>query len=199
MRNYFALIDEADGSFGVSFPDLPGCVAMADTLDGAADAAREALALFLDELVSDGSEIPLARSFATLRATKDVRSALKDGAVAILVSLPFEPEERERINVMFSKNLLAEVDAAVQEVGITRSSFLERAAFEKLHKPAGDGGVQRLRNFQEGKIGYEAMPYKDKKRIEGKDPKIGRNAETGQFDVRPTNKPRFPRKIKYSK
>lgn len=179
MRNYVALIDEADGSFGVSFPDLPGCVAMARTLDGAAESAREALALFLDELVSDGTVIPPARSFATLRADKEVRAAMKDGAVAILVSLPFEPEERERINVMFSKNLLAEIDAAVQESGLTRSAFLERAAFEKLHKPAFDDGASPsprgpLRNFQEGQVGYHAMPFKEKKSAEGKKPKIGR-------------------------
>ncbi len=132
MRNYFALIDEADGSFGVSFPDLPGCVAMADTLDGAADAAREALALFLDELVSDGAQIPTARTVATLRADKEVRAAMKAGALAVLISLTHNPEERERINIMLSKNLLEKIDDAAEAFGVNRSAFLERAAMDKL-------------------------------------------------------------------
>jgi predicted RNase H-like HicB family nuclease len=40
MRQYIALIHkDADGDFGVSFPDLPGCVSAGSTLDEARELA----------------------------------------------------------------------------------------------------------------------------------------------------------------
>jgi predicted RNase H-like HicB family nuclease len=46
MRQYIALIHkDADSDFGMSFPDLPGCVTAGATLDEARDMAEEALAL----------------------------------------------------------------------------------------------------------------------------------------------------------
>jgi predicted RNase H-like HicB family nuclease len=42
MYRYTALIDGETGAYGVSFPDLPGCVAMGRTVDGALMAAAEA-------------------------------------------------------------------------------------------------------------------------------------------------------------
>jgi len=40
---YPALIDGEKGAYGVSFPDLPGIVAMGDTIDEALMNAEEAL------------------------------------------------------------------------------------------------------------------------------------------------------------
>ena len=59
MRQYIALIHkDAESDFGVSFPDLPGCVTAGATLDEARDMAAEALALHLEGLSEDGEAIP---------------------------------------------------------------------------------------------------------------------------------------------
>lgn len=127
MRSYFALIDEEGGKFGISFPDLPGCVAMADSLDEAADAAREALTLYLSELVKAGEEAPAPRGFAALRADKEVRAAMKAGALASLVTLPAAPVQRERVNVVLNKMLLGAADHTAESLGETRSGFVEES------------------------------------------------------------------------
>ena len=59
MRSYIALIHkEAASDFGVSFPDLPGCVTAGTTLDEARAFAEEALALHLAGLAEDGEAAP---------------------------------------------------------------------------------------------------------------------------------------------
>jgi predicted RNase H-like HicB family nuclease len=49
---YIALIDGASGAYGVVFPDLPGCTAMADTLDRAMTAAAAALGDWINTVES---------------------------------------------------------------------------------------------------------------------------------------------------
>ena len=70
MRQYIALIHkDADSDFGVSFPDLPGCVTAGETLDEARDMAAEALALHLEGLAQDGEPLPEPSSLeAAMRA-----------------------------------------------------------------------------------------------------------------------------------
>lgn len=53
---YPALIDGAKGAYGVSFPDLPGIVAMGDTIDEALQNAEDALRDYMIETESDGEE-----------------------------------------------------------------------------------------------------------------------------------------------
>lgn len=54
MRQYIALIHKDAGSdYGVSFPDLPGCVTAGVDLDDASARAEEALALHLAGMSAD--------------------------------------------------------------------------------------------------------------------------------------------------
>jgi len=57
MVHYVALIHEdADGSYGVSFPDLPGVVTAGDTIDEAMQEAAELLAFAAEDGIDrDGS------------------------------------------------------------------------------------------------------------------------------------------------
>ena len=54
---YPALIDGEHGAYGVSFPDLPGVVAMGDTPDEAVRGAADALEDFAAESRADGVEL----------------------------------------------------------------------------------------------------------------------------------------------
>jgi predicted RNase H-like HicB family nuclease len=59
MTAYVALIHkDADSDYGVSFPDLPGCVSAGSTLDEAIAMAKEALALHIEGLLEDNESIP---------------------------------------------------------------------------------------------------------------------------------------------
>ena len=56
MIRYPALIDGSKGAYGVSFPDLPGIVAMGATMDDALLRAEEALRDYAAETERDGDE-----------------------------------------------------------------------------------------------------------------------------------------------
>jgi predicted RNase H-like HicB family nuclease len=57
MTRYPAWIDGEQGSYGVSFPDLPGIVAMGTTVDEALLRAEEALRDYVFETERDGEPI----------------------------------------------------------------------------------------------------------------------------------------------
>jgi predicted RNase H-like HicB family nuclease len=124
MRQYIAIIHkEPESAYGVSFPDLPGCVTAGATLDEARDMAAEALALHLEGLAEDGEPAPEPSPLETVMADPDNRSG-----VAILVpALPAAPKF-VRVNVTMPEDVLAAIDAYAQEHGLTRSGFLTTAA-----------------------------------------------------------------------
>ena len=84
MRRYVALIHKDPGSdYGVSFPDLPGCVTAGVDLDDARAMAEEALSLHLDGMAEDDEPIPEPSSLESVMADRENRDA-----VAILVDAP---------------------------------------------------------------------------------------------------------------
>ncbi|WP_427026584.1 type II toxin-antitoxin system HicB family antitoxin (plasmid) [Aureimonas ureilytica] len=124
MASYIALIHKDAGSdYGVSFPDLPGCVTAGTDLDDARAMAAEALALHLSGLAEDGEAIPEPSSLETVMADPENR----DG-VAILVQAPARARKVVRVNVTFPEDELAAIDAKAEAFGMTRSGFLARAA-----------------------------------------------------------------------
>ena len=82
MAGYLALVHKDEGtSYGVSFPDVPGCTSAGDTLEEALANAAEALEGHLALLAADGDPIPAPRSFEALR--KD-REFVEDFAGAVV-------------------------------------------------------------------------------------------------------------------
>jgi len=49
---------QSEGGFTVTVPSLPGCITEGDTIDEALEMAKEAIALYIEELRSRGEEIP---------------------------------------------------------------------------------------------------------------------------------------------
>jgi predicted RNase H-like HicB family nuclease len=124
MRQYIALIHkDAESDFGVSFPDLPGCVTAGATLDEARDMAAEALALHLEGLTEDGEAIPEPSSLEAVMA-----DAVNRDGVAILVAAPAQAVKAVRINVSLPEDVLLSVDAYASANGYSRSGFLAYAA-----------------------------------------------------------------------
>ncbi|MHB8076514.1 type II toxin-antitoxin system HicB family antitoxin [Desulfosporosinus fructosivorans] len=56
---FFAVFEpSSEGTFGVYFPDLPGCISMGDDFQHAQSMAEEALGLHLWGMEKDGESIP---------------------------------------------------------------------------------------------------------------------------------------------
>ena len=135
---YFAIVEKDTGSsYGVSFPDLPGCFSAADSEDEIVPNAQEALSLFVDDL----SALPPARTIDDLREDSEVRASLSDGA--FLLAVPLVVADRKvRANVMIDRSLLATIDREAKSSGMNRSEYMSLASREKL-KASGAVLVQR--------------------------------------------------------
>jgi predicted RNase H-like HicB family nuclease len=124
MRQYIALIHkDRDSEFGVSFPDLPGCVTAGATLDEARDMAIEALALHLEGLEADGEPIPEPSSLDRVMG-----EAENQDGVAILVPAPAQVAKAVRVNITLPEDVLRDIDSYAEANGYTRSGFLALAA-----------------------------------------------------------------------
>lgn len=124
MRHYIALIHkDAESDYGVSFPDLPGCVTAGGTLDEARAMAAEALALHIRGLAEDGEAVPEPSSLEEVMSDPE-----NSDGVAILVSLPEAQPKAVRVNITLPEPELQEIDAFAERRGLTRSGFLLRAA-----------------------------------------------------------------------
>jgi predicted RNase H-like HicB family nuclease len=68
MTGYIALVHKDEGtSYGVSFPDVPGCISAGDTFEQAMAGAAEALAGHFAAMQADGEAIPPPRSFDEIK------------------------------------------------------------------------------------------------------------------------------------
>jgi predicted RNase H-like HicB family nuclease len=59
---YAVIIEQGDTSYGAYVPDLPGCVAVGESLEEVKQLIREAIAFHLDGLQEEGLPIPPATS-----------------------------------------------------------------------------------------------------------------------------------------
>lgn len=55
---YAVLFEKGPTSWGASVPDLPGCVAVADTREGVEKLIQEAIELHLEGMREDGLPVP---------------------------------------------------------------------------------------------------------------------------------------------
>jgi predicted RNase H-like HicB family nuclease len=59
---YAIVIEKAEGNYGAYVPDLPGCVAVGDTIEETRREIREAIELHLKGMRADGLPIPVPTS-----------------------------------------------------------------------------------------------------------------------------------------
>ena len=55
---YAVVIEKGPTSYGAHVPDLPGCVAAAETREEVSALIREAIQLYIEELKRDGLPVP---------------------------------------------------------------------------------------------------------------------------------------------
>jgi predicted RNase H-like HicB family nuclease len=126
MATYIALMrKDPDSHFGVDFPDFPGCVTAAATMQDARRAAVEALALHVAGMVEDGEVIPAPSTLDEIMDDPENRDA-----VAVLIDAPMQAVRAVRLNITLPENVLRDIDRATTN----RSRFLAEAAVEKLQQ-----------------------------------------------------------------
>ncbi len=85
MAGYIALVHKDEGtSYGVSFPDVPGCISAGDTFEEAVANAGEALGGHLELMRADGDAIPAPRSFEELRQDGEFLTDAADAIVTVV-------------------------------------------------------------------------------------------------------------------
>ncbi|WP_025681721.1 type II toxin-antitoxin system HicB family antitoxin [Paenibacillus massiliensis] len=77
LYKYYAILDFADDGISVTFPDLPGCITCGYTKDEAVQMAKEALMLYLEDMIEEN--IP--------QATQIKNSVLKPSEQAFLIEI----------------------------------------------------------------------------------------------------------------
>ena len=85
MTKYIALLDGEPGTYGISIPDCPGCVAMGDSEQNAVENTRAALSQWMKNLASEKSERPIPSTAETLRKDPKVTAALAARAILVVV------------------------------------------------------------------------------------------------------------------
>jgi predicted RNase H-like HicB family nuclease len=129
---YIAFIHkDPDSVYGVSFPDVPGCISAGDTIDDAVRNAVEALSGHIRMLEVDGDPVPSPRDFDAIMNDPDLAEH-REGAMTTIVPLVRDRGSSTRINVSLDLGLLEAIDAAARERGQTRSAFLASAARREI-------------------------------------------------------------------
>jgi predicted RNase H-like HicB family nuclease len=131
--HFYALIHKEPRScYGVSFPDVPGCISAGDTLDEAVTNAVEALSGHLAVTRDHGEPLPSPRPLEALRKDANVKREIATGAVLVAVPLLLDAARTVRANLSLDAGLLDAIDEAARKRGLTRSAFLATAAREKI-------------------------------------------------------------------
>jgi len=60
---YLVIVEQGETSFGAYVPDLPGCVAVAESRDEAMQLIREAIEMHIESLRENGEQVPSPHSF----------------------------------------------------------------------------------------------------------------------------------------
>ena len=128
-KTYAAMFEPTkSGGYGISFPDLPGCVSFGADLSACVKAAEEALSLHLEGMAEDGEVFPSETWFGDLIG----QMGLPPGVVWSAITVE-APDAADRVNVYLPRSLLERVDRFVAEhAPMNRSTFFSEAAREKL-------------------------------------------------------------------
>ena len=126
MRTYLALVHkEEDSAWGLSFPDLPGCFAAAESEGDILRAGAEALELWFEDAEPVTPRGPEAIS-------QEVAGDLAAGAFLIAVPLVRPQSRLKRVNISLDAGTLEAIDAAAEALGLTRSGYLAMAALNEI-------------------------------------------------------------------
>ncbi len=125
---YLAVLEPGeDGSYGISFPDLPGCYSYSDTLADAGQMAAEAAELHVYGMERDGETIPEPSASLLPEATA--------GMIVMPVTIHPDMYRLKRDNERIKTNITlpAWLKRMAEEQKVNYSRLLETALLDYLH------------------------------------------------------------------
>ncbi len=126
METYLGLLRKEEGSsYGVDFPDFPGCITGGESMDEAYREASKALQLHIKGMLEDGEKIPEPTSLDDVMADPD-----NQDAVPFLVQVPVA--KTKRVDITISEVILKDIDAYARKHGMSRSGFFANAALQVI-------------------------------------------------------------------
>jgi antitoxin HicB len=167
-REYpFQVIASRDGGYVVLYPDLPGCMTQADTIDEIPELAEEARRLWIETEYEDGRDIPLPSypeeysGKFVVRLPRTLHRQLSEQAerqgislnqhVVMLLSVGGTQARLERQLVEAEERLVARLDAISEQV--------DRFRFQMTSVSF---GTQRPGRSPIGKAGLDQRAYQVK-------------------------------------
>ena len=139
MSFYLGVVDPAaDGTWGVVFPDLPGCYSAGENMDDLFANSIEAIRMWAEDALARGG-VPPARDGAVLMADPEVQDMVKAaGPTGCLIQVPLliDGGRSVRATISLDAQLLETIDQAAKRQGLTRSTFLASAARDKIARIA---------------------------------------------------------------
>ena len=137
MTAYIACVyKDPDSSFGVAFPDLPGCYGAGDSYDEALANARISLREYAAAIAEDGRDMPIPRTFDQLQGAAASESIELDKAAFVAEVPLITVGSRRRVNISMDNTILAALDQAAAVAGVNRSALLAEAAKEWMQAHA---------------------------------------------------------------
>lgn len=134
MAEYIALIHkEPTTGYGASFPDFPGAVTVAESLEELRGEAEEVLAFHMEGMIEDGEDIPAPTGLDAVSILADY----KDAVAVLVVKAPDNAAPAIRINVTIPDQMLKRIDRHAAKHGLTRSGFLVQAAKKEMEAQTG--------------------------------------------------------------
>ncbi len=117
MLRYPALIDGESGAYGVTFPDLPGIVAMGASMDEAMINAEEALRDYALEAERDGDAIVPPSAIESVKPPPD----------SALVAIPLIrlSGRRVRANLTLDEGVAEFINSEARRRRMTRTAYVE--------------------------------------------------------------------------
>jgi predicted RNase H-like HicB family nuclease len=131
MRFVVLLHKDPGSVYGVTVPDLPGCVSAGETADEALAAAVEAIALHVEGLEAEGQPVPAPRTIEALLADPSLEEE-RAGATLATVPLVRDRGRPVRVNISMESGLLEAVDNEARARGMTRSAFIAGAVRNEI-------------------------------------------------------------------
>jgi predicted RNase H-like HicB family nuclease len=118
---------DTDSSYGVTFPDFPGCFSAADVLEALPRAAQEAV-----EVYFDGEAMAVPKPSTPERWSEDER--FRDGYWMLVdIDLSKVNAKAVRVNISLPEQLVREIDEFAKARHMSRSAFLATAAMHEMH------------------------------------------------------------------
>ena len=117
MSRYPAFLDGEAGAYGVTFPDLPGIVAMGETMDDALLHAEEVLRDYVTEAEADGARVTDASPME--------RVSPPNGATLVTIPLIRLSGRTVRANLTLDEGVVAFMNSEARRRQMTRKAFVE--------------------------------------------------------------------------